>query len=90
MFDKATEMPCPPPVGTIVTFQGVTFSQTVKQLSYDEDSGCFAAYYELDVLEEQDRLQDFITDDFFPKKFVQQGGFTARWLEDEYENMFEE
>lgn len=90
MFDKTTEMPSPPPVGTIVTFQGVTFSQTVKQLSYYEESVCFVAYYELDILEEQDRLQDFISDDFFPKEFVQQGGFTVRWIEDEYKDIFEE
>jgi hypothetical protein len=90
LFQKVIEMPCLPPVGTLVYFGEEPrggFSQRVLELSYTEESKIFRAYYELDIYSEQSRLKDYIDDAFFPKMFVNLFGFSVEWLEEGFENV---
>lgn len=88
-FRKTLEMPCLPPIGTLVYFGSPErgFPQRVKELSFFEETGTFQAFYEIELYAEMDRLQDHIDDSFFPKRFVNKYKFSVDWIDEDFEDV---
>jgi hypothetical protein len=88
-FLKTLEMPCVPPVGTFLHFGANKrgFPQRVLELSFSEEHEIFQAYYEIDIYAEQDRLNDHVSDDFFPRKLVCDFGFSIDWINEQFEDV---
>lgn len=89
-FSKVIDMPCVTPIGCYTTFgSGISsFTGKVSEVSYHERDCLFVAFYTTDIYSEQDRLKDYISDDYFPKKLVIDCGFEIDWLEEEYDDLY--
>jgi len=91
-FSKIIDMPSLPPVGCTIMF-GESFGGfqgVVKELTYSEKEETVGAFYLVDVLKEQDRIEDYIPDDYYPRKLVNNCGFKVDWFEEGYEGILEE
>lgn len=87
-FKKSIEMPCVPPLGTKVMFNKAAgmLSFEVENVSYSEASEEFSLHFELDINEEEIRLEQPLNDSYFPKRLIKLG-FNLEWLEEDYEEL---
>lgn len=87
-FKKSIEMPCVPPIGTKVFFNKAigSLSCIVETITYSEDSAEFSLHFELDISEEEIRVEQPLNDSHFPKRLIKLG-FDLEWLEEGYEHL---
>lgn len=87
-FKKNIEMPCVPPLGTKVFFNksigAVSFE--VERITYSEDAEEFSLHFELDISDEEVRLEQPLSDSYSLKRLIKLG-FELEWLEEDYEHL---